>query len=169
MKLTPEMKKGIIFAIPLVLLFYVADKVAALFRLAAGDFTAKLLYTFMNINHLFDNPLPSFHPADLLFGLAVAGAVLGVVYSKRKNAKKFRQDVEYGSARWGTKADIQPFMDADPANNIILTQTEGLMMSSRPKSPKYARNKNVLVIGGSGSGENPPALAGKLCACGSPS
>ncbi len=73
--------------------------------------------------------------------------------SKRKEAKKFRQDVEYGSARWGTSADIKPFMDADPMNNMILTKTEGMMMGSRPKNPKYARNKNVLVIGGSGSGK----------------
>ena len=89
---------------------------------------------------------------DWLIGLIGAAVVRLVVYVKGKNAKKYRKDVEYGSARWGTKADIAPFMDPKPENNIILTQTEGLMMSGRPKNPAFARNKNVLVVGGSGSG-----------------
>ena len=90
---------------------------------------------------------------DWLVGLIGAALVRLVVYVKGKNAKKYRKDVEYGSARWGTKADIAPFMDPKPENNIILTQTEGLMMSGRPKNPAFARNKNVLVVGGSGSGK----------------
>ena len=101
----------------------------------------------------FANPLPSFHPVDLLVGL-VAGALLKLaVYVKGKNRKKLRQGEEYGSARWGKPEDIKPYMDPEFSNNVILTQTEFLTMNSRPKQPKYARNKNILVIGGSGSGK----------------
>jgi type IV secretion system protein VirD4 len=107
----------------------------------------------MNFSAAFANPLPSFHPVDMLVGIAGALIIKAVVYFKGKNAKKYRQGVEYGSARWGTPADIKPYVDDDPDNNIILTETERLTMSSRPKQPKYARNKNILVIGGSGSGK----------------
>lgn len=153
MKISPEMKKRLLFAIPLVILFYFTGKLAELFRLAAGAGVYKLTNTLANLPRMLDNPLPSLHPYDLLFALACTGAVLGIVYAKGKKSKKFRQDVEYGSARWGTAADIKPYMDKDPWQNVILTQTEGLMMGSRPKNPKHARNKNVLVIGGSGSGK----------------
>ena len=153
MKISPEMKKRLLFAIPLVILLYFTDKLAELFRLAAGTGVYKLTNALANLPRMLDNPLPSLHPYDLLFALVCTGAVLGVVYAKGKKSKKFRQDVEYGSARWGTAADIKPYMVKDPWQNVILTQTEGLMMGSRPKNPKHARNKNVLVIGGSGSGK----------------
>jgi len=153
MKISPEMKKHLVFAIPLIILFYFTGKLAALFRLAAGTGVYKLTNALANLPRMLDNPLPSLHPYDLLFALVCTGAVLAIVYARGKKSKKFRQDVEYGSARWGTTADIKPYMDKDPWQNVILTQTEGLMMGSRPKNPKHARNKNVLVIGGSGSGK----------------
>ena len=97
--------------------------------------------------------MPSFIPFDLLIGIVCGAALKLAVYIKGKNAKKYRHNVEYGSARWGTHADIEPYMDPVFANNVILSQTERLTMSSRPKNPKYARNKNILVVGGSGSGK----------------
>lgn len=105
------------------------------------------------MDDLFANPLPSVFPRDLLIGIAGGAALRLMVYLKAKNAKKFRQGVEYGSARWGTAKDIEPYVDPVFENNVILTETERLMMSGRPKHPKYARNKNILVIGGSGSGK----------------
>lgn len=117
------------------------------------QFAIKLYNAFLNFSMAFKNPLPSFHPADVLIGIVGAVVVRLIIYFKGKNAKKYRQGMEYGSARWGTAQDIKPYMDDKPENNIILTETEGLTMSSRPKQPKYARNKNVVVIGGSGSGK----------------
>jgi type IV secretion system protein VirD4 len=108
---------------------------------------------FLNFNRAFENPLPSFQYYDVMVGIIGALTVKAMVYYKGKNAKKFRQGIEYGSARWGTAKDIAPYKDSKFENNIILTQTEWLTMNSRPKNPKYARNKNVLVIGGSGSGK----------------
>ena len=122
--------------------------------MAEGEqFAVKLYNTFLNSGTAFENPLSSFHPADVVIGIVGAVAVRLIIYFKGKNAKKYRQGMEYGSARWGTAQDIKPYMDDNPENNIILTETEGLTMSSRPKQPKYARNKNVVVIGGSGSGK----------------
>lgn len=122
--------------------------------MAEGEqFAIKLYNSFLNFGTAFENPLPSFHPADVVNGIVGAVAVRLIIYFKGKNAKKYRQGMEYGSARWGTAQDIKPYMDDNPENNIILTETEGLTMSSRPKQPKYARNKNVVVIGGSGSGK----------------
>ena len=122
--------------------------------MAEGEqFAIKLYNAFLNFGTAFENPLPSFHPADVVIGIVGAVAVRLIIYFKGKNAKKYRQGMEYGSARWGTAQDIKPYMDDNPENNIILTETEGLTMSSRPKQPKYARNKNVVVIGGSGSGK----------------
>lgn len=122
--------------------------------MAEGEqFAIKLYNSFLNFGTAFENPLPSFHPADVVIGIVGAVAVRLIIYFKGKNAKKYRQGMEYGSARWGTAQDIKPYMDDNPENNIILTETEGLTMSSRPKQPKYARNKNVVVIGGSGSGK----------------
>ena len=148
------MKKLILLNLPYVFAFYFADKIAAVFRLAPGtEFIDKLTNGFAVFGTAFANPLPSFHPVDLLVGL-VAGALLKLaVYVKGKNRKKFRQGEEYGSARWGKPEDIKPYMDPEFSNNVILTQTEFLTMNSRPKQPKYARNKNILVIGGSGSGK----------------
>ena len=110
-------------------------------------------------------PLPSFHPLDLLIGLGCGAALRLAVYLKGKNAKKYRHNTEYGSARWGTHKDIEPFMDENPENNIILTKTEGLTMSSRPKNPANARNKNVLIVGGSGSGKTRFVLKPNLLQC----
>lgn len=122
--------------------------------MAEGEqFAIKLYNAFLIFGTAFENPLPSFHPADVVIGIVGAVAVRLIIYFKGKNAKKYRQGMEYGSARWGTAQDIKPYMDDNPENNIILTETEGLTMSSRPKQPKYARNKNVVVIGGSGSGK----------------
>ena len=150
----PDVKKLILLNLPYVFAFYFADKIAAVFRLAPGTaFIDKLTNGFAVFGTAFANPLPSFHPVDLLIGL-IAGALLKLaVYVKGKNRKKFRQGEEYGSARWGKPEDIKPYMDPEFSNNVILTQTEFLTMNSRPKQPKYARNKNILVIGGSGSGK----------------
>ena len=150
----PDVKKLILLNLPYVFAFYFADKIAAVFRLAPGtEFIDKLTNGFAVFGTTFANPLPSFHPVDLLIGL-VAGALLKLaVYIKGKNRKKFRQGEEYGSARWGKPEDIKPYTDPEFSNNVILTQTEFLTMNSRPKQPKYARNKNILVIGGSGSGK----------------
>ena len=150
----PDVKKLILLNLPYVFAFYFADKIAAVFRLAPGtEFIDKLTNGFAVFGSAFANPLPSFHPVDLLIGL-IAGALLKLaVYVKGKNRKKFRQGEEYGSARWGKPEDIKPYTDPEFSNNVILTQTEFLTMNSRPKQPKYARNKNILVIGGSGSGK----------------
>ena len=141
-------------ALPYVFAFYFADKIAAVFRLAPGTaFIDKLTNGFAVFGTAFANPLPSFHPVDLLIGLSAGVLLKLAVYVKGKNRKKFRQGEEYGSARWGKPEDIKPYMDPEFSNNVILTQTEFLTMNSRPKQPKYARNKNILVIGGSGSGK----------------
>ena len=133
---------------------YVLNKVSWLYGQQAGDNTLqKVLDTINGIGGAFHNPLPSFLPRDLLVGVGCGIGFRMVVYYKAKNAKKFRQGVEYGSARWGTAKDIEPYVDPVFENNVLLTATERLMMSGRPKQPKYARNKNILVIGGSGSGK----------------
>ena len=133
---------------------YVLNKVSWLYGQQAGDNTLqKVLDTINGIGGAFHNPLPSFLPRDLLVGVGCGIGFRMVVYYRAKNAKKFRQGVEYGSARWGTAKDIEPYVDPVFENNVLLTATERLMMSGRPKQPKYARNKNILVIGGSGSGK----------------
>ena len=150
----PDVKKLILLNLPYVFAFYFADKIAAVFRLAPGAaFIDKLTNGFAVFGSAFANPLPSFHPVDLLIGLSAGVLLKLAVYVKGKNRKKFRQGEEYGSARWGKPEDIKPYMDPEFSNNVILTQTEFLTMNSRPKQPKYARNKNILVIGGSGSGK----------------
>lgn len=116
-----------------------------------GDIIDKIFQGILELNTM--SFLPSLHPIDIFSGIGVAGIIKFIVYSKGKNAKKFRQGKEYGSARWGTRKDIEPYMDENFQNNILLTQTERLTMNGRPSNPKYARNKNVLVIGGSGSGK----------------
>ena len=150
----PNVKKLVLLNLPYVFAFYFADKIAAVFRLAPGtEFIDKLTNGFAVFGTAFANPLPSFHPVDLLIGLSAGVLLKLAVYVKGKNRKKFRQGEEYGSARWGKPEDIKPYMDPEFSNNVILTQTEFLTMNSRPKQPKYARNKNILVIGGSGSGK----------------
>lgn len=150
----PNMKKLVLLNIPYVFAFYFADKVAFAFRSAAGgDLLSVLSAGMSNLSTAFRNPLPSFNLTDLLIGTAAALLLKLLVYMNAKNRKKFRQGIEYGSARWGTSEDIKPYIDPVFQNNVILTQTERLTMDSRPKQPKYARNKNVMVIGGSGSGK----------------
>ena len=150
----PELKKLLVLNLPYLLFVYLFAKCGQAYRLAAGaDASAKLLHLTGGISAAFVSPLPSLHPFDLCVGVVGAVAVRLIVYSKGKNAKKYRKGEEYGSARWGTAKDIAPYIDPKFENNILLTQTERLTMNSRPKDPKTARNKNVLVIGGSGSGK----------------
>ena len=150
----PEIKKLLLLNAPYLLFVYLFDKIGQAVRLSPGaDLSGKLLSLGNGFTAAFTNAAPSFHPADLLIGIAGAVIVRLVVYFKGKNAKKYRKGMEYGSARWGTAEDIKPYTDPVFANNIPLTQTERLTMNSRPKQPKYARNKNILVIGGSGSGK----------------
>lgn len=149
-----DTKKLVLLNLPYIFVGYFCDKVAWMWRVSEGTNASDKMMAVMNrFDKLFANPLPSFHPRDLLIGVAGGIALRLVVYYKAKNAKKFRQGVEYGSARWGNAKDIEPYMDSVFENNVLLTQTERLMMSGRPKEPKYARNKNILVIGGSGSGK----------------
>ena len=150
----PELKKLLVLNLPYLLFVYLFAKCGQTYRLSAGaDASAKLLHLTSGISAAFASPLPSLHPFDLCVGVVGAVAVRLIVYSKGKNAKKYRKGEEYGSARWGTAKDIAPYIDPKFENNILLTQTERLTMTGRPKDPKTARNKNVLVIGGSGSGK----------------
>ena len=149
-----QMKRVVILSIPYLIIFYLADKSFWLYRHCIGDsMIEKIGVMLMNFQLAFTNWLPSFHMQDLLGGLVTALIFRLILYYKAKNAKKFRHGEEYGSARWGNRKDIEPFEDPVFENNIILTETERLTMNSRPKAPKYARNKNVIVIGGSGSGK----------------
>ena len=150
----PEMKKLIIANLPYLLFVYLFGKLGQAYRLAEGiDLSQKLLHFADGCAAAFESAAPSFHLFDLLIGVAGAAALRLMVYCKGKNAKKYRKGVEYGSARWGGPKDIAPYIDPNFDNNILLTQTERLTMNNRPKDPKTARNKNVLVIGGSGSGK----------------
>ena len=149
-----NMKKLFLLNLPYLLFVYPFDKLAQAFRLAPGaDLSGKLLSIGDGFTAAFSSPWLSFHPTDLLIGIAGAVILRMAVYLKGKSAKKYRHGIEYGSARWGTAADIAPYMDKDFFQNIPMTQTERITMASRPKQPKYARNKNILVIGGSGSGK----------------
>ena len=149
-----NMKKLFLLNLPYLLFVYPFDKLAQAFRLAPGsDLSDKLLSIGDGFTAAFSSPWLSFHPTDLLIGITGAVVLRMAVYLKGKNAKKYRHGIEYGSARWGTAADIAPYMDKDFFQNIPMTQTERITMASRPKQPKYARNKNILVIGGSGSGK----------------
>ena len=148
------MKRVVILSIPYLIIFYLADKSFWLYRHCIGDsMIEKIGVMLMNFQLAFTNWLPSFHMQDLLGGLVTAFIFRLILYYKAKNAKKFRHGEEYGSARWGNRKDIEPFVDPIFENNIILTETERLTLNSRPKQPKYARNKNVIVIGSSGSGK----------------
>ena len=150
----PEIKKQLILNAPYLLFVYLFDKLGEAVRLAPGaDASQKLLHMGEGFTAAFSSAAPSFHPTDLLIGIAGALLIRLAVYVKGKNAKKYRKGMEYGSARWGGPKDIAPYVDSVFENNIPLTQTERLTMNSRPKQPKYARNKNILVIGGSGSGK----------------
>ena len=154
MKKPLNIKKFLLPNIPYVFIALFATKLGQAWRLAPGmDFSGKALHLMEGFAAAFQSALPSFHPIDLCVGVAAALLIRLALYVKGKNAKKFRKNLEYGSARWGKPEDIAPYVDPKFENNVILTQTERLMMSNRPKDPKTARNKNVLVVGGSGSGK----------------
>ena len=154
MKKPLNIKKFLLPNIPYVFIALFATKLGQAWRLAPGtDFSGKALHLMEGFAAAFSSLVPSFHPIDLCVGAAAALLIRLAVYVKGKNAKKFRKNLEYGSARWGKPEDIAPYVDPKFENNVILTQTERLMMSNRPKDPKTARNKNVLVVGGSGSGK----------------
>ena len=149
-----DKKRLLMMNIPYVIVFYLADKLAWLYRFCVGESAIERLgVLFLNFQMAFSNPILSLHIFDMAVGMITTVVIKAMVYLKGKNAKKFRQGEEYGSARWGNQKDIAPFIDPVFENNILLTQTERLTMNSRPKQPKYARNKNVIIIGGSGSGK----------------
>ena len=163
-----RLKKWILPNLPYVGIALFATKLGQAIRIAPGaDFSGKVLHMMDGMHAAFSTAAPSFHPLDLCVGVLGAAAIRLTVYVKGKNAKKFRKNTEYGSARWGTHEDIAPYIDADARNNVILTQTEKLTMNNRPKDPKTARNKNVLVIGGSGSGKTRFWLKPNLMQCNS--
>ena len=149
-----NLKKTIISSVPYVFIALFATKLGQTWRLADGiTVSEKFLHIASGFTESMQSPLPSFHPLDLLVGVITALLIRLIVYEKSKNAKKYRRNVEYGSARWGKADDIVPYIDPVFRNNVILTQTERLTMNNRSKDPKTARNKNVLVVGGSGSGK----------------
>jgi type IV secretion system protein VirD4 len=149
-----NLKKIIVPNIPYVVIGIMATKIGQAVRLAPGSgFEGKALHIMEGLTLAFEDIIPSFHIFDIIIGATIAAGIRLAVYVKSKNAKKYRKNEEYGSARWGTHDDIAPFQDPVFQNNVILTQTESLMMSNRPKEPKNARNKNVLIVGGSGSGK----------------
>ena len=161
-----NVKKLVLLNLPYVFLGLYATKLGQAWRLAAGaDASEKLLHIMDGFAAAFQSALPSFHPADLVVGLLCGAALRLAVYMKGKNAKKYRHGMEYGTARWGSSQDIAPYIAPKFEDNIILTQTERLTMNSRPKDPKTARNKNVLVIGGSGSGKTRFFLKPNLMQC----
>lgn len=154
--MTKNIKKLVILNIPYVLVGLVCTNLGEAWRIAQGSNASEKVQSLIldgAFGVAFANPMPSFIPFDLLIGALCGGAFRLAVYLKGKNAKKYRHNQEYGSARWGTHADIEPFEDPEFKNNIILSQTERMTMNGRPKLPKNARNKNVLVVGGSGSGK----------------
>ena len=161
-----KLQKLIILNLPYLFIALLATKAGQAWRLTAGvGFSAKLLHITDGFSSAFQNPMPSFHPFDLCAGLVIAGAIRLAVYIKGKNAKKYRKNMEYGSARWGNSEDVKPFVDPVFQNNVILTRTERLTMNNRPQDPRTARNKNVLVIGGSGSGKTRFWLKPNLMQC----
>ena len=164
--MTVDWKKKLIPNLPYLLFVYLFDKLCQAVRLAPGlDASEKFLHLSQGFTEAFSSGLPSLHPLDLLIGFSCGTGLRLAVYLRSKNAKKYRHGMEYGSARWGTAKDIEPFMAPKFADNIILTKTERLMMSNRPADPKNARNKNVLVVGGSGSGKTRFWLKPNLLQC----
>ena len=163
---TKKLTKLLSLYLPYILLGLVATNFGEAWRLAEGKELGDKIMSMMGAVPLaFASPLPSLHPLDLLVGLCCGAGLRLAVYLRGKNAKKYRHGTEYGSARWGTPKDIEPFMAPKFADNIILTKTERLMMSNRPPDPKNARNKNVLVVGGSGSGKTRFWLKPNLLQC----
>ena len=159
-------KKLLILNLPYFIAGLVCTNLGEAWRIAEGaDMSEKLLGFLSALGAAFSNPMPSLHPLDLLIGVCCGAGLRLAVYLKGKNAKKYRHGMEYGSARWGTQKDIEPFEDPVFANNVILTRTERLMMGNRPKNPANARNKNVLVVGGSGSGKTRFFIKPNLLQC----
>jgi type IV secretion system protein VirD4 len=151
-----NLKKLLILNMPYIIVGLAATNLGEALRLASGSNASEKLQSLILdgcFAKAFTNPMPSLHPLDVIVGAAVGAGLRLAVYLKGKNAKKYRHNQEYGSARWGTHEDIEPFIDPVFENNVILSQTERLTMNSRPANPKYARNKNTLVVGGSGSGK----------------
>ena len=164
--MNPKTRKIILSSVPYLFVALFATKLGLAWRLAEGaDASAKLLNLLDTLAAVFSSPAPSFHPFDLCVGIIVAGVFRGIVYVKSKNAKKYRKNEEYGSARWGTQEDIAPYIDPVFSKNVLLTQTERLTMNNRPKDPRTARNKNVLVVGGSGSGKTRFFIKPNLMQC----
>lgn len=164
--MSKKMKKLLILNIPYLVLGLLFTKLPEAWRYTSGaDFGEKTLHLGEGFSQAFAIPFPSFYPADLLIGLAIGGLLRLLIYVRSKNAKKYRKGMEYGSARWGNAKDIEPYVDPTFQNNVILTQTERLTMNSRPKDPKTARNKNVLIVGGSGSGKTRFWLKPNLMQC----
>lgn len=163
-----SVKKIILPNLPYLLFLWLFDKIGQAFRLSAGtDLSEKILYLGGGFTAAFESMAPSLHLLDLCVGIAGMAIIRLAVYFKGKNAKKYRHGIEYGSARWGGPEDIKLYIDPVFENNVILTQTERLMMNSRPKQPKYARNKNILVVGGSGSGKTRFFVKPNLMQCNS--
>lgn len=159
-------KKLLLTNLPYLFIALFATKLGQAWRLAEGTiFTTKMLHIISGFAAAFQSIAPSFHPVDLGIGVIIAAALRLAVYIKGRNAKKFRKNTEYGSARWGKAEDIKPYIDPVFENNIILTQTESLTMNSRPKDPKTSRNKNVLIVGGSGSGKTRFFIKPNLMQC----
>ena len=164
--MSTKTKKLLILNLPYVIAGMLATNIWEAWRLAEGvDTSAKLFSFFAAMGVAFSNPLPSFHLTDLVFGIICGSALKFAVWMKGRNAKKYRHGMEYGTARWGTQRDIEPFIDPEFQNNVILTRTERLMMGNRPKNPANARNKNVLIVGGSGSGKTRFWLKPNLLQC----
>jgi len=152
--MTPDTKKMLLKVLPYVLIFYVFNQLSERFNAIESESLVKrCTELFMQLDRIFDTPIPSLNITDLVVGIIGSLSVYLLIYMKGKNAKKYRKGIEYGSARWGTPKDIKPYIDPTFDKNVLLTQSERLMMDSRPQNPKYARNKNVVVIGGSGSGK----------------
>lgn len=164
--MSKKMKKLLILNIPYLVLGLLFTKLPEAWRYTSGaDLGQKILNLGEGLSRAFAVPFPSFYPTDLLIGLAIGALLRLIIYVRSKNAKKYRKDVEYGSARWGNAKDIEPYVDPTFQNNVILTQTERLTMNNRPKNPKTARNKNVLIVGGSGSGKTRFWLKPNLMQC----
>lgn len=160
------MKKRLIPYLPYLIIGLYASKLPQAWRLCEGaSIPEKLMHMGAGLSAAFASPLPSLYPFDLCIGMALTAALRLAVYAKSKNTKKYRKNREYGSARWGTPEDIKPFADPKFENNVILTATESLTMNSRPKDPAAARNKNVLVVGGSGSGKTRFFIKPNLMQC----
>lgn len=164
--MTGKIKRLLLLNLPYVLIALAATKLGEAWRYAAGlDISQKVLHLMDGFALAFQSPWPSLLPFDLILGISIAIGIKLAVYLKGRNAKKYRKNIEYGSARWGRPEDIKPFIDPNFRNNVILTETERLTMNNRPKDPRLARNKNVMVVGGSGSGKTRFWLKPNLMQC----